>query len=253
MGLNTAAIHALWTLHGLDKMEEAMPVVQKALAHDSPAVRKAAIQVLADTDDATMYYMEANVLQDTNLNTRLAAVLSALDQERTPSLEAAIKKATEGGDTWIAAAVATLDPPAEQEETPMMASQNGSLPMAHLTINANPEMMTFQQESLQAYAGQPIRLTFNNLHPEFAQCSFTGSRRRCKSIWRSPECVFDKSRCNKQRLHSPFNEGQGAGLHRCAVPRRDCDNRYRQPASGKIYVCLYCARPLGNHERSAAD
>lgn len=165
MGLNTAAIHALWTLHGLNKMQEAMPAIQKALRHESPAVRKAAIQVLAGSDNAATMLIAANVFQDPNLNTRLAAVLTALDLERTPSLETEIKKALSGADDWITAAVTTLNPPEPKAEATTMAA-SGNLPVAYLTINANPEMMSFQQSSLQAYSGQPIKLTFNNLHPD---------------------------------------------------------------------------------------
>ena len=165
-GINPAAIHALWTLHGLDQMPAAMSTARKALSHDSPAVRKAAVQVLADSDDAARYYLETNVLKDPDLNTRLAAVLSTLDQEMTPALEAAIRESVEDADMWITTAVATLDPPEEEETKTPMPPQQGYLPTAHLTINANPEMMTFQQTELQAYAGQPIKLTFNNLHPD---------------------------------------------------------------------------------------
>src|SRR5690606_10773454 len=50
IGLNTAAIHALWTLHGLgviqDTHNEVRPVVVAALKHPSAGVRRNALQVL---------------------------------------------------------------------------------------------------------------------------------------------------------------------------------------------------------------
>jgi azurin len=40
------------------------------------------------------------------------------------------------------------------------------MPPAYLTINAMPAEMSYQQKELRAFAGQPLRLVFNNLHPD---------------------------------------------------------------------------------------
>jgi hypothetical protein len=50
IGLNSPAVHALWTLHGLGVLDgsnpEALQVVSKALTHPAAGVRKAAASVL---------------------------------------------------------------------------------------------------------------------------------------------------------------------------------------------------------------
>lgn len=169
-GLNAPAVHALWTLHGLGVINDVRQTVEKALMHDSPAVRKAAIEVLPHTETANQALINANVFEDSNLNTRLAAVLNVIDrgEKASDALKESAKKASTGADEWVTAALNTLHPPAEPEEVAQeaMDTQAGSLPMAYLTINANPNEMSFQQASLQAYEGQPIKLTFNNLHPD---------------------------------------------------------------------------------------
>ena len=172
MGLNAPAVHALWTLHGLGVINDVLPTVEKALMHDSPAVRKAAIEVLPYTESGNQALIKANVFEDSNLNTRLAAVLNVIDREENASeaLKESAKKAASGADEWVTEALNTLHPPPEQEqEQDAQAStdmQEGALPMAYLTVNANPNLMSFQQKSLQAYEGQALRLIFNNLHPD---------------------------------------------------------------------------------------
>ena len=169
-GLNAPAVHALWTLHGLGAIPQLQQTVEKALMHDSPAVRKAAIHVLPHTENGNQALIAANVFEDTNLNTRLAAVLNVVDRGEVASgnLKESAKKARHGADEWINAALDLVYPPEEplQEMASSNLSSEGSLPMAYLTVNANPAIMSFQQTRLQAYADQPIRLTFNNLHPD---------------------------------------------------------------------------------------
>jgi len=78
MGLNPAALHALWTIEGLGALEsdpEGRNVVTGALYHPSGALRKAAIQILPKngaTDDALK---RARVLEDKDPEVQLAALL----------------------------------------------------------------------------------------------------------------------------------------------------------------------------------
>ena len=172
LGLNTPAIHALWTLHGLGQSTEAMEVVEQALSHPSAAVRKAALQVLPHTAAAEQLLIEANVFEDPNLNTRLAAVLSVLDRgpDLSAELKSAAQRASNGGDEWIVSSLKQLNPPepvADNEApSPLESNSEATLPMAYFTINATPTEMSFQQTEIHAYADQPIQLTFNNLHPD---------------------------------------------------------------------------------------
>ncbi len=170
--LNAGALHALWSLHGLGKITSHVDVARAALSHDSPAVRKAAIQVMPDRPETGDALTAAGAFSDENLNTRLAAVLKVLDlgDRADESLKAAASEAREGGDVWIDAALERLYPAAEEPEaaprTASMPEGDPGLPTAYLTINAVPSEMRFQQTRLQAYEGQPMQLAFNNLHPD---------------------------------------------------------------------------------------
>ncbi len=65
MGLNSAALHALWTIHGLGALDgsndEAMEVALGALEHSAAGVRKAAIRALPQTDEANQAILESGV------------------------------------------------------------------------------------------------------------------------------------------------------------------------------------------------
>ena len=169
LGLNTAAVHALWTLHGLGKIEQNLDTVKDALEHPSAAVRKAAIQVLPATSAGANALASSSVLSDDNLNTRLAAVLHVADMgdAASESLKTAAKSARNGGDEWIEAAVSLFDPaPPPPAEPAMTEKKKNGTPTAFLTINAEPDVMSFQQKELSVYEGQPITLVFNNFHPD---------------------------------------------------------------------------------------
>ena len=90
LGTNGGAFHALWTLHGLGLLggsnEEALQAALDALNHPAAGVRKAAAQVLPRTEDVRDALLEAGLLDDPDLHTRLAAVLALA--ETPPSEEA---------------------------------------------------------------------------------------------------------------------------------------------------------------------
>src|SRR5205814_52571 len=79
LGLNGGAMHALWTLQGLGELNaattEAYRVAVGALKHPSAAVRKAAAMVLPKRSEAAAAMIDAGLLQDPELHTRLAATL----------------------------------------------------------------------------------------------------------------------------------------------------------------------------------
>lgn len=83
MGLNPAALHALWTIEGLGALEsdsEAKNVVGGALYHPSGAVRKAAIQILPKKGTTDDTLQRARVLQDKDPEVQLAALLYFADR-----------------------------------------------------------------------------------------------------------------------------------------------------------------------------
>lgn len=83
IGLNSPAVHALWTLHGIGALNgsnaEVLQAVTAALTHPAAGVRKAAVQVLPKSH-TTEILQKSGVLKDTDLRVRLAALLSIAEQ-----------------------------------------------------------------------------------------------------------------------------------------------------------------------------
>ena len=113
LGLNGAALHALWTMHGLGALdganEEALAVATAALAHPAAGVRKAAMQVLPKTEAALDALLDAGSLRDADLHTRLAAVLVAAEMPSSATAGAALYEAGKApdvlADEWLREAV----------------------------------------------------------------------------------------------------------------------------------------------------
>ena len=89
-GINAPAIHALWTLDGLNAFDgsnqEAIDVAREALRHPAAGVRKAAIEVLPKTGSTYDAMVEAKVFEDKDLRVRLAAVLALTDMDALPAI-----------------------------------------------------------------------------------------------------------------------------------------------------------------------
>ena len=78
LGMQTAALHALWTIAGLvdlDTNEEAYNVVKGGLFHPAEAVRKAAIEILPENQLTDNALLNARTLQDKSPKVRLAALI----------------------------------------------------------------------------------------------------------------------------------------------------------------------------------
>ncbi|QCR22283.1 PVC-type heme-binding CxxCH protein [Pontibacter sp. SGAir0037] len=112
IGLNSPAVHALWTLHGLGELQgtnkEALAVVKEALKHPAAGVRKNALQVLPRNQETMQAILQANLLNDQNLKTRMAAVLALADMPASPEigklLFEASQKPDNAGDDYLAQA-----------------------------------------------------------------------------------------------------------------------------------------------------
>ncbi|MDT0689592.1 ThuA domain-containing protein [Salegentibacter sp. F188] len=80
IGLNSPAVHALWTLHGLGALDgsnrQALFVVEKALSHPAAGVRQNAIKVLPANERSLKAIIGADVINDADMKTRLAAALA---------------------------------------------------------------------------------------------------------------------------------------------------------------------------------
>ncbi|MFB2119387.1 PVC-type heme-binding CxxCH protein [Parapedobacter sp. 2B3] len=112
IGLNAPAIHALWTLQGLNVIEsnkEVFDAVVKSLSHPSAGVRKAAVQVLPVNDQSRDAILKSAILADTALNTRLAAFVRLAEYPASAEIAKALLEATDDsvneGDRWLSQAL----------------------------------------------------------------------------------------------------------------------------------------------------
>lgn len=113
-GDNYAAMHALWTIHGLGAFKnemnsEAFNAAKNGLEHSSPAVRKAAIQVIPGTQWGKQAIVESEIYNDTNPQVRIAAILKIAEMPTSNNtgklLYDLCKDEVAGRDEWISRAV----------------------------------------------------------------------------------------------------------------------------------------------------
>lgn len=117
IGLNTRAIHALWSLHGLGAFnlasEQSESVVRSALAHPSAAVRKNAVMALTETGGAAELSLAASKTDDPDPKTRLKALLALglLPPSQERAQELLSRRSRLVTDPWLgrAFAYAALD------------------------------------------------------------------------------------------------------------------------------------------------
>jgi uncharacterized protein len=108
-GINAPAIHALWTMHGLNALDgsntEAIAVAAKALSHPAAGVRKAAVGVLPKTAATYQAMLKAKTFEDTDLRVRLASVLALTDMKPSSTMGDLLidmaSKEENVADTWL--------------------------------------------------------------------------------------------------------------------------------------------------------
>ena len=140
VGLNTAAIHALWTLHGLGAMEDPQVVaaVTEALKHPSNDVRKTAVQVMPRTAATTKALLTADALHDKEPLVVLNTLLALSEVPYTPESETAILSLldtySQADDRWMPDAFAAVlnaqDGKLLQKYLAQRVSKAGSAPAA---------------------------------------------------------------------------------------------------------------------------
>ncbi|GAB2593254.1 PVC-type heme-binding CxxCH protein [Spirosoma areae] len=129
IGINPAAIHALWTLKGLNALDgsnqNAAIAVGQALKHPDAGVRRTAIQVMPSIGEAADALLEADLLNDKEPVVVLNTLLKLSEIPQSQAVQQAIltrlAKATETNDRWLPDAFATA-----------LTSQNGQLLKAYL-------------------------------------------------------------------------------------------------------------------------
>jgi uncharacterized protein len=109
LGLNTAAIHALWTLEGLGLVNEAdslvMDTIVGALSHPSAGVRRNALMILPKSQAAIASIIGSNALRDENAQVRLSALLALADSPADAAVARAMAQflaaGRNGSDRWL--------------------------------------------------------------------------------------------------------------------------------------------------------
>ncbi|HXE81098.1 MAG TPA: PVC-type heme-binding CxxCH protein [Vicinamibacterales bacterium] len=113
IGICGGAFHALWTLHGLGALQsttsEAGRAAVAALKHPAAGVRKAAAMILPRTPEAANAILTANLLEDPDLHTRLAAILVLADMPASEAIGRALYAASNEpenfSDLWLGRAL----------------------------------------------------------------------------------------------------------------------------------------------------
>lgn len=109
IGLSPAAIHALWTLHGLGALDgsarQALEVARTALRHPSDGVRRAAVMVLPRNQGSLDALLNGRLLEDPNPQVRLATLLSISEMpaspKAAPAVFAMLQDPANSKDRWL--------------------------------------------------------------------------------------------------------------------------------------------------------
>ncbi|WP_346317949.1 PVC-type heme-binding CxxCH protein [Chitinophaga sp. YIM B06452] len=106
VGLNSPAVHALWTLQGLGAYDAAsMQVMARAMKHPAAGVRKAAVEVLKEEKKGLSSIIQSNIHNDRNLQVRLAVFRSLADYPASKETGALLFKAAlnsqNAKDPWL--------------------------------------------------------------------------------------------------------------------------------------------------------
>jgi putative membrane-bound dehydrogenase-like protein len=190
LGLNSGALHAIWTIHGLgaldDNNDEALQTVIDALEHPAAGVRKAAVKALPRTEETNQAILESGVLQDDNNRTRLAAILTTIEMPTSSqigeklydlSLDDSVME-----DEWLAEALKLSADQHEDaykeastagqtgsagtnEESQQTASADGDVQT--IRIKAEVNQLEFDVTEFSVEAGQEVEIIFEN--PDFMQ------------------------------------------------------------------------------------
>ncbi len=144
IGLNGAAVNALWTLQGLGALAgsntEALQVVAKAFLHPAAGVRKAAVEVLPNSKPAIDAIQKSGLINDPNLNVRKSVLLAIAAMPPSAELGRLLYEASKNTenekDEWLAKALSAAV--IAQRESFLAAAPATQLP-------ADPSKMSFSQ------------------------------------------------------------------------------------------------------------
>jgi cytochrome c553 len=94
-----AAIHALWTLHGLGQLDA--ETHRTALLAKNPDVRRNAVRALGSDTEAVTLYFSSGVVSDPVPVTRLAAFVKLAEFSTTPEIQSLARNPAVHADEWL--------------------------------------------------------------------------------------------------------------------------------------------------------
>ena len=142
VGINGGAMHALWTLHGLGELEttttESYRAAVAALHHPAAGVRKAAAMVLPRTAAAASALLNAGLLKDRDLHTRLAAALTLAEMPSSAEIGQALYAESQQRenyeDRWLSRALFIAATRHKEAFLTSYASDPKALPFKELPV-----------------------------------------------------------------------------------------------------------------------
>lgn len=103
IGINAPAIHALWTLKGLDALDQ--QTIEKALTHPSADMRKNAIKVMDFSEGAVATLLKYDLLNDKDplvvMNALMLLSKSPLSEAAEKAFFDRMSRSTEVEDRWL--------------------------------------------------------------------------------------------------------------------------------------------------------
>jgi putative membrane-bound dehydrogenase-like protein len=181
LGINASAIHALWTLQGLGLFDgsnaEAFGVAVEALKHPSAGVRKAALQVLPNNSASLAAILKADLMKDSNLNTRLAAVLKVSELPVAPTLVSALqggeKLAENKEDKWLGTAftvalkrhmpISVEEASSDKKAFSAVSAKTAGKVDKVITIKPIVNAMKYDLKTFTVKAGSTVEVVFKNV------------------------------------------------------------------------------------------
>ena len=186
IGLNPAAIHALWTLEGLGALDgsdaRATESALTALKHPSAGVRRAALRVLPRNENSLNAILSGKLLEDVDPQVRLAALLAVSEMPATDAAAAAtfamLQEPRNADDRWIpdAATCAAARNDAGFLRTVLAGlrpAESGDVPEPRRNLITNP---SFENERDGKPLGWRTAQYSGRSQPTLAEIGHTGGR-----------------------------------------------------------------------------
>lgn len=148
------ALHALWTLHGLQALDD--KTSRAALLAKDPGLRRNAIRALTPDQAGADLLFESAVINDRNLETRLAAFVALSTLPTTDALKQAISglllDPLNQKDEWLLAALQAA------AKNHLVSGEVSVKPGPNLLVNPTWEKMTYRGTSALTKEGDTLHI-----------------------------------------------------------------------------------------------